>query len=280
MLALFPLLLFTATVSAQDTIYQRDGKQISGKVLNVSSREVSYKNAANPDGPEYKLPMRDVTRIVYQDGSEDKRIPGTAHMRHRQSVPPKSHTSADYKNNIAAVSLLSVSDAGMTMGLSYERILDKKGIVSVYLPVAYYLKTWGNDNDYVLPGPSLNRDSRIFEFRPAVKVYPFNARGKVRYAVGPQLSYTDGHFRRDFFRVSSPSFNVAVKRVGMLLNQSLMLQPSPYMYIGLEGGFGYTFSNKSTEVVYGPYGDIKPGVFREMGTTRLAHLIFSIGYRF
>ena len=74
MKTIFTLLLATAalTVSAQDTIITTSGEMIPAMVKNISTTEIEYKKAANPDGPTYVRAKTEVIAIHYKNGSVDK----------------------------------------------------------------------------------------------------------------------------------------------------------------------------------------------------------------
>src|SRR5687767_1038900 len=58
--------------SGQDTIFLRSGDLIPAIVKSVSSKEVEYKKANNPDGPSYVTAINDVEAIGYRNGTKDK----------------------------------------------------------------------------------------------------------------------------------------------------------------------------------------------------------------
>ncbi|CCH03514.1 hypothetical protein FAES_pFAES01020 (plasmid) [Fibrella aestuarina BUZ 2] len=64
--------LLTATFAyAQDNIVLRNGEEIPAKVLEVNQTDLKYRKSANPDGPVYSAPLRDVLLIKYANGSKD-----------------------------------------------------------------------------------------------------------------------------------------------------------------------------------------------------------------
>ena len=54
---------------AQDVIVTRDGKRIDAKITEVSSTDIRYKEASNPDGPTFVLRNDEINTIIYQNGS-------------------------------------------------------------------------------------------------------------------------------------------------------------------------------------------------------------------
>lgn len=55
---------------AQDHIVLRNAEEINGKVLRISSTEVEYRKAENPDGPIYTLPVGDILFVKYENGKK------------------------------------------------------------------------------------------------------------------------------------------------------------------------------------------------------------------
>lgn len=65
---------FLHSLHAQDKIFQKDGTQISGKVLGKDSKYIRYKRADNPAGPDYFIFRSDVTRIEYENGKTELKL--------------------------------------------------------------------------------------------------------------------------------------------------------------------------------------------------------------
>ena len=62
---------FVAVVSAQDVITLKNGDELNGKVTKVTSTEIEYKLASNPDGPTYTKPVSEVFMVKYANGQKD-----------------------------------------------------------------------------------------------------------------------------------------------------------------------------------------------------------------
>lgn len=70
-ITLITLLFATTLASAQDNIVLRNGEEIPAKVLEINQIELKYRKVANPDGPLYTAPLRDVLFIKYANGTKD-----------------------------------------------------------------------------------------------------------------------------------------------------------------------------------------------------------------
>ena len=55
---------------AQDVIHTLDGRSIEAIVLEINDNDIIYKTFDNPEGPDYRLSVSRVTRIVFQNGTE------------------------------------------------------------------------------------------------------------------------------------------------------------------------------------------------------------------
>lgn len=76
--------------AAQDLIVRRDSSRIEARVTEISTTEIRYKRASNPDGPTYVLPLGDVRSIRYANGEEDIFAPAPAPA----AIPAKTPVEA------------------------------------------------------------------------------------------------------------------------------------------------------------------------------------------
>ncbi len=64
-------ILFFGAAMAQDVITLKNGDEINGKVTKVTSTEIEYKLATNPDGPTYTKPVTEIFMVKYENGQKD-----------------------------------------------------------------------------------------------------------------------------------------------------------------------------------------------------------------
>ncbi|MEI6574771.1 MAG: hypothetical protein WCO63_01180 [Bacteroidota bacterium] len=64
-------LLFITNCFAQDLITKKNGDDISAKVTEITTTEIKYKKADNPNGPVFTILKSDVFMIRYENGSKD-----------------------------------------------------------------------------------------------------------------------------------------------------------------------------------------------------------------
>jgi len=64
------LMLFCAESFAQDIIHTLDERPIEAKVLEITDDYVRYKTFDNLEGPDYRMSVNRVVRIVFENGTE------------------------------------------------------------------------------------------------------------------------------------------------------------------------------------------------------------------
>lgn len=195
------LFLVPFSLQAQDKIYKRDGSIIESKVRTVSASKITYKRFDNQEGPDYSTYVRDVEKIIYQNGVVDN-FETKAHSREGRIRKEKKIDGADkHGNNLftfvpgAYTAALNgtINDPGI--GFCYERLLDDDGHIGFVLPLLYSFAQNKNYNNYyytssyAYTGPN-NHTS--LTFAPGVKFYPDRGERMARYAIGASFFATMG----------------------------------------------------------------------------------------
>lgn len=70
-LSLAALFLLPNSVNAEDYITYLNGDKIAVKVIEVNKGVVKYRKISNPDGPIYSESTKSISKINYENGSED-----------------------------------------------------------------------------------------------------------------------------------------------------------------------------------------------------------------
>jgi len=261
------------TSYGQDKIYKRTGDVVDAKIKSVGTKTITYLRFDNQTGPEYTILKAEVEKIKYQNGSEDEFPAGRRqHVAQGDAGGEEKGTNKklDGNPNVISVSPMQFTENGLGFGLSYERAIDKKGIIAFYLPAAMTFNLNNSHYDYNT-GTTVNgnKDAMLYAM-PGVKVYPTGSFGTVRYAVGPSLVVGTG--QKSGTNFSPISGSPAVYRtqshfvLGIMVNNSLNINPSERIYLGLELGLGFTYMNQ--------IGGLN------QNTLFLAQGGFRIGYRF
>ncbi|MNT22665.1 hypothetical protein D3C72_1580580 [compost metagenome] len=182
-----------------------------------------------------------------------------------------------YKSNIVRINPIGFfsSTLGMgdnptpSMGISYERILDKEGQVSVNLPVYIGIKR-SNKTHF----NSWMDDARITNFstfiNPGIKIYPKGQQLK-NYAVGPSFfaiyANDDSYF---WSNGAGRRLDMQYVNAGLLLNNYWTLNITPKFNLGMELSTGLSFFNRR----------VSDGTSSDPGKTFVIALGFQAGYRF
>ena len=265
---------FCSASFAQDKIYKRDGEVIQAKIKSIGIKTVTYTRFDNQSGPEYTIVKNLVERIVYQNGVEDvfdEKAPRAAHHRGGDNANDEPENKIKYKLNVLSIAPIQFSENGLGVGLSYERALDKKGIISFYFPVAVTFDlNNGTYYNYAAGAYQNGHQDMMSYFMPGIKIYPTGSFGTVRYSVGPSLVIATGQKSTTTYDPysGSPSDYVTQDHLmlGMIINNTLNVNPSPHIYLGLELGLGFSYLNQVAGLNQGTQSIIQGG--------------FKIGYRF
>jgi hypothetical protein len=167
--------------------------------------------------------------------------------------------------NVIAFAPIQFSENGVAgLGLSYERALDEYDVISFYVPAMAVLNTSSSTDAF---GNTNHNSNPMFYLMPGVKIYPTGGFGLAKYAIGPSLVVAGGtgtdtkHIYNSYNETSYSRF-----LLGMMVNQSLNINPTPHLYIGGEFGFGFTYFNKQNG--------------ENTNTKGLVQFSFKVGYRF
>jgi len=273
--------LVSFSLHAQDKIYETDGSVIDAKIKSVGTKTVSYVRFDNQAGPEYIISKTVVEKIVYQNGNVDK-FDDADNSSFRSSFPfppmwrrplrEKNEDAKDktkYGQSVVAVAPLQFTENGLGFSVSYERAIDKDGIITFYLPA---ILTFNLDNSTYqnAAGNTVNgNEDMMFYAMPGIKIYPTGCYGPVKYAIGPSFVVATGQQSGDNYNSGTGTYGYSTQNhfmLGMVVNNSLNINPTPHIYLGLEFGFGFTYLNR--------VGGIN------QDTNGLVQGSFKIGYRF
>ena len=260
LLTLLCVFLFS-TLFAQDKIFKKNGEVIDAKVKSVTPEMITFKKFDNPDGPDYSIPKQDVVKIKYQNGSEDifeennDRIGVT-------SSNINNRTKTAINNNIVSFAPIEFSDNGYGVGLSFERLLDKTGWVSLFVPA--YLTFSSRSIKNFNTGQYDIHHSPMFYLAPGIKIYTnLNSTRKAKYSICPSLVFATGS------GYNSENGDVAEQsrtQMGAMVSFGWNYFPSNHLYMGFDLGLGATYTNS--------YGG------QTAGTTGLSHASLRVGYRY
>jgi len=270
-IALLAVISFTAT--AQDIIYKTDGDSIIAKVKAVEPHSISYTRFDNINGPEYTLAKSDVARVKYANGMEDtfNERDMAARHHHGNEMPHEKDKGYRYGKNVITFSPFQFTENGLGFSFSYERTLDKQSLVSFYMPVIVTFNVFNaqdNYNNSNRPAPDA-----MFYAMPGIKLYPTGNKGRVKYAIGPNLVLATGQHTdyNNGFNPGTGSYIPAYTQsthtiFGILVTNYVNFNPSKHVTTGFELGLGTTYVNRIAGV--------------DNNAAFLIQGAFKIGYRF
>lgn len=237
-------------LTAQDKIFKSDGSVIDGKILNVGPNSINYSRADNPNGPEYTILKNGVDKIKYQDGREVKFENKYDNGNAAGAVGASGETTlannypGKYRRNIVAFAPIQFTENGIAgLSFSYEHAIDHNSIVAFYMPAILTFNT--NINDY--NGNPVDRSDPMFYLMPGIKIYPTGGFGMAKYAIGPSLVFAAGQKTEVYYNALGGWSDVETRSrilFGMMVNQSININPTPRLYLGSEFGFGFTYLNQ------------------------------------
>jgi len=170
-------------------------------------------------------------------------------------------TPVNYGKTVLAIAPLSLTEISKGVGLSYERAIDKEGIIALWIPVSFGFRTYDN---------SAYSSSTVygnFYAMPGIKIYPTGSFGKCKYSIGPNLVFATGNKSSDYnYYYYSGGETVSFLKMGFMVNNSLNINPLPHLYLGIDFGFGITYLSEENNV-------------SRNSTEGLVHFAFRIGYR-
>jgi hypothetical protein len=252
--------LLSFYASGQDKIYKKNGDIIEAKVSAVTTNTVCYKRFNNQDGPDYTILRREISKIVYQNGTEDsfegRNIREKLPDHGRENTKGKS-AKPKFGDNIICISpvytiesdfgsdFATMNDPGI--GISYERLLDKNGHISFYLPVVFSFAS--NRNFYLnSPGSAGSGNYTSIMFMPGVKFYPAPSTQRFRYSLGASFFAMTGDEPYGVYDYGSgtggiSSGNWRYTLYGIMIANSLNMTVNKHLFIGFDLGSGIPFSD-------------------------------------
>lgn len=257
--------------NAQDKIMKKNGELVDSKILIIDNSAVTFKKYNNIDGPNYKLDVTEIDKIVFENGrtqifnqNEPKQYqPSTNTPTVEVTSAPKVITPT--KKNVfvfAPMQISTPSPNSLGLGLHYERILDESGIVAFYLPVAFSPAAKDNSGSTT---EGLKFGDMVWTY-PGLKIYPSGYNKVFNYALGASFVYGTGKMTRtttDYNMVYNPNFiytptsiTTDCKVYGMMLHNSININVKS-LCLGFEGGLGFPYSFSSVSISDGPILQLK-----------------------
>lgn len=246
------LFISPAFIFGQDMIYTLKGDAIEAKVNEVGKKEIVYKKFSNIKGPDYKMNIIEINRIVYESGAVDVFNEIKSNSGSTFKVSP-----SDLGNNHIYLNVVDILFQNVTLG--YERIVGEQRKLGIRIPVSFSL--YGNSlNDIFF------NSYNVFYSGVDLNFYPFGQR-QASFFIGPSLRSGLARFRYEIYDD---------------FNYSSVITSSAYASILFQGGFTWNPVKELTitsSLGLGSrrYFDASPN---NRNTVTTASFWFAFGYRF
>ena len=203
---------------AQDVIYKKDKTKVEAKVLEVGISDVKYKPTANPDGPTYIISKSEIATIVFQNGTFEVFSNESSAKRKSDSI------SAIFCRDYIGVDIAQF--ATMSIGIAYEHIFGKKGMLALRIPFATGLQH-GQYYYY--------RNGKTFGTGFDLLCFP-TGQGVLRYFVAPYFEW--GMFRYRSYSYYNYSSYADGNHFAAGIKNGLQYKPTLHFSFSADFGFG------------------------------------------
>jgi hypothetical protein len=241
-----------SAATAQDIIKMKDSSEIKAKVEKVTPTDITYKKADNLTGPEFVVYRQDVESITYENGQKELMDNGA------YTIPAQKHrhpwSNFPCGKNIFSIAIIQATEqstgegSGNTFpgfGIHYERMLNKKANVSLYIPATLSLYT-GYQDDFTYTN---NATHAFFYTYPGIKFYPTGSNRRFSYSVGPSIAIGFGRkyanstsvYDSATYTYSYAYQSKSVFKAGLIINNGINIMAAKHLYIGVELGLGFSF---------------------------------------
>lgn len=255
--------------SAQDILVKKNGKIIEGKVVEVGIDKVLYKISNDVNSANFVIRKNDLSRIEFENGQTVWIDPRGERTKKPSAVEPDEQ----YGQNLINISPFKALDSGPGIGISYERVLDKRGYFGLLLP---FTMTIPDTYHFTFDSSDGNR-SEMYYFSPSLKIYPFGQK-RVTYSLGPTIFAGVG---KRWYRNTTydPTTGVYISndekrdrfRMGMIVNNYVNFQIMSRFQIGLNAGLGPRYIDRET---------FRSQTTRTRGFEITGEFNFNLGFRF
>ncbi len=279
----FVFLLSGTNVFSQDVLYTTSGNKILGKVSEINTKEIKYKDFNNLEGPTYVISKSDVVLIQYSNGSTDvinnnpKTIapitePIPSYVRPSENSKPMGKGNPAEKkefnlyylnNNMLSINALALANGDVT--LMYDRDFCKNHLSLSFLGGYSFNSRMGGLNLFI--ADSKDNAKKKYDAGFGINFMPSNTK-RVQYFVGLLAKYMSYDYK-----------NV----VDLANNQKTYEDASAYqLAIMISNGWVYKVSPNFNFKIFGSIGapinsvELKP---EYMGVPKV-YLGYCFGYRF
>ncbi|REA61579.1 hypothetical protein DSL64_11475 [Dyadobacter luteus] len=233
--------VFFSYSHAQDVIVRKNGSTVEGKVTEVGIDKITYKLGKDIQGPNFLIRKSEVKQIEFENGETVSMNPNQPKVKRT----PTNNMDEAFGRNMLNFSPMKVLDSGPGIGINYERLLGKRQMFGLTLPVSMQFP-----DDFAFVSNAGSPNNSLIYFSPGLKVYPFGQK-RVTYAVGPNLFTALGKVR-DYRSTYDPVRGTYIGeestrsnfRFGVLVNNYVNFQITQQFQIGLNAALGSRYIDR------------------------------------
>lgn len=229
---------FSLFLKAQDTLFKTDGSKLIVKVIEITKEQIKYKSFSNLDGPTYIIDKKEISKIVYQNGSTE--IFTDLYAGTRGNTGGRGE---EYGRHYISINILDMIFNSAT--IAYEYTLSPDLGIKIPLSVGTNLN------------PAINYDgwgyysgSKIFSTGISLNIYPKEIK-KASIFIGPSMEYgmySDIEYMYNYpypstKRIVRNSFYAVTVSTGVLV-QSKKFNSSYCIGLGVVSGYETTIAGR------------------------------------
>jgi hypothetical protein len=243
----------TTWVVAQDMIYTASGKMIPGKITEIGTVSIKYKDYANLDGPLYVIVKSEVVLIKYQNGVTEviNSNPNTLSPKTEQAAPVNSalpQTQGHLKNgekpvvnlyylnsNLISINALALANGDVT--LLYDREVFNSRMSLTFLGGYSFNPRMGGLNLFI--ADSKDNAKKKYDLGFGINFMPRNTR-RVQYFMGILGKYMSYNYRNvaDTLGNQKNYENASAFQMSVMFSNGWIFRVSPNFNFKVFGAIG------------------------------------------
>lgn len=248
-LVLFSVFWFWNTSFSQDILYTSTGNKLQGKVVEINTKDIKYKDMTNIDGPTYVISKTDVVLITYSNGTTEiinpdapallpkktEQAPAVTETKPR-TLPEKPKKSIYYLNpNLLSINALSLANGDIT--LMYDREFANQHVGVTVLGGYNFNSRMGALNAAIVD--SRDGAKKNYDLGLGINLMPKTTK-RVQYFAGILGKYMSYNYKNvvDTTNNQLKYENAKGFQVAIMITQGWIYRISPNFNFKLFGAFG------------------------------------------
>lgn len=276
--------IFRSPGAAQDTLVKINSSRVLTTIIEITPKVIKYKRFDTPSGPLYIIDRREVSRIIYSNGSIDTFSLKTVRP---DSLKPwiykDSKLAKEYNKNFVSLIVSDIFFGKISLG--YERIFNPKW--SYKIPFSFGLRFLGmkdsvgqnSGHEWDPTWEGVGYYGKYKTFSTGVELYYYTGgQGTLRYFLGPAIEYRQFYYWLHHSTGSYPFYAGYYKKdrgsfYSVLFKNGLIYQPSKKFNVSIHFGVGlYSAKTKYDDKNFSPMQNVDGDGAYEMGV--------NVGYKF